>query len=87
MTIHLKKFGTTLVSRPSGREAWLAFQPVLNEIDPNEKIVIDFDGIAVLTPSWADEFLTPIRARFGKQVELHNNTNASVKASLSILNQ
>ena len=48
--------------------------------------MIDFDGIAVLIPSWADEFLTPIRARFGKQVELHNSTNASVKATLSILN-
>ena len=59
MTIQLKKFGTTLISRPSGREAWLAFQPVLNEINSNEQIILDFEEIAVLTPSWADEFLTP----------------------------
>lgn len=87
MTIQLKKFGTTLVSRPSGREAWLAFQPVLNESNPNEKIVVDFEEIVVLTPSWADEFLTPLRTRFGSRIELHHIANASVKATLSILDR
>ncbi|MEK7458242.1 MAG: DUF4325 domain-containing protein [Patescibacteria group bacterium] len=87
MTIQLKKFGTTLISRPSGREAWLAFQPVLNEINSNEQIILDFEEIAVLTPSWADEFLTPLRTRFGSRVELHNIANSSVKATLSILDR
>ena len=87
MTIQLKKFGATLVSRPSGREAWLAFQPVLNEINSNEQIILDFEEIVVLAPSWADEFLTPLRTRFGSRVELHNIANASVQATLSILDR
>ena len=85
MIIQLKKFGTTLVSRPSGKEAWLAFQPVLNEFSENEEIVVDFTDIAVLTPSWADEFLTPLRSRFHDRVKLMNTDNASVKATLAIL--
>lgn len=87
MTIDLKKFGTTLVSRPSGKEAWLAFQPVLNEASPEETIIVDFEGIVVLTPSWADEFLTPLRAVFKDKVQLMNITNPSVKATLDILNK
>ena len=85
MIIHLKKFGTILVSRPSGKEAWLAFQPVLNEISVQEEIVVDFTDIAVFTPSWADEFLTPLYNRFGDRVKLHTIDNPSIKASLVIL--
>ena len=84
MIIELKKFGTTLVSRPSGKEAWLAFQPTLNNFSENEKIVVDFADIIVLTPSWADEFLTPLRNRF-KIVKLINTDNASIKATLATL--
>jgi len=87
MIIELKKFGTTLVSRPSGKEAWLAFQPVLNSILDNEKMLVDFADILVLTPSWADEFLTPLRMRFGEKVTLKNTDNASVKATLAILDK
>ncbi|MBU3978656.1 STAS-like domain-containing protein [Patescibacteria group bacterium] len=87
MTIQLKKFGTTLVSRPSGKEAWLAFQPSLNEISQDEEIVVDFDGVVVLTPSWADEFLTPLRKQFNDRVKLHNKDNPSVIATLAILDK
>lgn len=85
MIIPLKKFGTTLVSRPSGKEAWLAFQPVLNEISADEEIVVDFDDVVVLTPSWADEFLTPLYKRFSHKVRLNNISNPSVSATLAIL--
>ena len=87
MIIEVKKFGTTLVSRPSGKEAWLAFQPVLNTMSDSGEILVDFADVIVLTPSWADEFLTPLRRRFGKRVTLTNTDNASVKATLAILDK
>lgn len=86
MIIELKKFGTTLVSRPSGKEAWLAFQPTLKDVSDTEEVLVDFKDVLVLTPSWADEFLTPLRGRFGDKVKLINTENASVKATLAILN-
>jgi len=85
MRIQVNKFGTTLVSRPSGKEAWLAFQPTLNEISENEEIIVDFEGVVVLTPSWADEFLSPLRNRFKDRVKLQNTDNPSVSATLTIL--
>lgn len=84
MKIQLKKFGITLVSRPSGKEAWLAFQPVLNGAG-EEEIIVDFAEVAVLTPSWADEFLTPLYKQFGGRVKLLNIDNPSIKATLAIL--
>lgn len=85
MTILLSKFGTTLVSRPSGKEAWLAFQPSLSNISHNEDVVVDFKDVSVLTPSWADEFLTPLRDRFKDRVKLQNADNPTVTETLAIL--
>lgn len=85
MIIEVIKFGTTLVSRPSGKEAWLAFQPILKDISGSEEITVDFKDVFVLTPSWADEFLTPLRERFKDKVILVHTDNASVKATLAIL--
>ncbi len=85
MNIHIKKFGTVLISRPTGKEAWLAYQPVLNEKDSVGKIVVDFGGVEVLAPSWADEFLTPLCAKYKDRVVLKNTQNPSVEATLKIL--
>jgi hypothetical protein len=40
-----------------------------------------------LTPSWVDEFLTPLRSRFKDKVRLFNTDNSSVKATLEILDK
>lgn len=85
MIIQLSKFGTTLVSRPSGKEAWLAFQPTLSEVPESEEIIVDFEGVLVLTPSWADEFLSPLYNKFKDNVKLRNTDNPSVTATLAIL--
>lgn len=86
MIIYINKFGTTLVSRPAGKEASLAFNPTLRDVKADEKIEVDFAGVEVLTPSWADEFLTPLIASFGDRVSLKNIQNSSVVESLKILN-
>jgi hypothetical protein len=85
MRISLKKFGTTLVSRPAGKEAFLAFSPTLTEIGNDEKVEIDFSGVIVLTPSWADEFITPISNQYKDRIILLNTDNPSVKATLITL--
>ena len=85
MIIKLNKFGTTLVSRPAGKEAYLAFAPTLRECKDNEAIEVDFDGVEVLTPSWADEFLTPLFNSYKNKVSLKNIDNPSVVESLKIL--
>jgi len=81
--IKLKQFGEMLLSRPAGREAWLAAQAYSLPKD-DEKIIVDFDGVLVLSPSWADEFITKLKEKYS-QVELINTSNASVKASLEII--
>lgn len=85
MVINLNKFGTMLVSRPAGKEALLAFNPTLNDAKKDEKIIIDFEGVEVLTPSWADEFLNPLFKTFDNRVSFKNTENSSVVESLKIL--
>jgi hypothetical protein len=87
MQIKIVKFGDFLMSRPAGREAWLAMQAyILKNIDLEEKIEVDFEGVKVLTPSWADEVITQLKEKF-KNVSMINDSNSSVKASLKTIVQ
>lgn len=52
MRIKLKKFGTTLISRQNGREAFAAFQPQLSTLGENEDLELDFEGVITFSPSW-----------------------------------
>jgi hypothetical protein len=85
MNIELKKFGTTLISRQTGREAFSALQPFLKDAKDDEIIKVDFDGVFVFSPSWGDEFLTPLFNKYGDRLLLKNTTNPSVEATLEIL--
>lgn len=87
MRIELKKFGAVLISRPAGKEAYLSARAYLLPKDKNEKVEIDFFGVQVLSPSWADEFITPIKKDFGDNLKLIPSDNSSVKASLEILKE
>lgn len=87
MLIQLKKFGTTLISRQSGKEALAAFEPVLHAVPKDEQVEIDFEGVVTFTPSWGDEFLSPLLKRYGKNLFLKNTSNLSVKATLSMLEE
>ncbi len=85
MKIELKKFGAILTSRPAGKDAYLSAKAYLLPSDQTEKIEIDFSGVAVLTPSWADEFITPLKKEYGERVVLLQNNNPSVKSTLEII--
>lgn len=87
MKVELKKFGTTLLSRQAGRESFAAFQSTLAELKPSENLEIDFDGVITFSPSWGDEFLTPLLLRLGERLVLLSSDNPSVKATLDILEQ
>ncbi len=85
MFIELKKFGTTLVSRQAGKEALAAFQPVLESVSDEEDVIVDFDGVITFSPSWGDEFLTPLSARYAGRLFFKNTGNVSVQATLKLL--
>lgn len=87
MKIQLKKFGDLLTSRQDGREALLAMEPLFQNLTKTEKIEIDFEGVKTFTPSWADEFITKLKNRFGKRVTLVNTDNSSVKATIEFLKE
>ena len=85
MRISLKKFGNVLISREAGREARLAFGNSISNIDKNEKLEIDFEGVSVLNPSWADEFITSLKEKYGDRVVLMPSDNPSIIATLNLL--
>lgn len=87
MTIKLAKFGEILISRPSGREAFLAIQAYsIRGLKADEEIVIDFSGVKVLTPSWADEVITKLAEKF-KNIKLINTDNPTIKPTLETLRE
>jgi hypothetical protein len=85
MTIELAKFGKVLTSHSSGKEAYSAFLPILSAIPKNEEVVVDFTSVSVFSPSWGDEFLTPLQTAFGERLVFKNTTNPSVALTISTL--
>ncbi len=87
MRIEIKKFGDKLVSRPAGREAYLALESYnIKDLPEDELIEIDFEGVKALTPSWADEVITKIAQKF-KNTKLVNTENVTVQATLKTLRE
>jgi hypothetical protein len=88
MLISIKNFGDVLISRPAGREAFLMAKAyVFKEIKPQDDIILDFNEIKVLTPSWVDEFISGIKSEFSNSIQYINTENPSVKASLKTVLQ
>ena len=85
MKLQLEKFGKTLISRELGSEAFKAFQVTLRELHKGEDLEIDFSGVLTLSPSWADEFLSPLLTELGNRLVLLSSDNLSVPATLRIL--
>ncbi len=84
----MKKFGDFLSSRPAGKEAYLSAQAyIFPSIDESGDIELDFEGIQVLAPSWADEFVTPLAEKWGDRLHYVNTENPSVKVTLEFLKQ
>lgn len=87
MKLQLEKFGKTLISRELGSEAFKAFQPTLRDLSKDEELEIDFSGVLTLSPSWADEFLSPLLNQLNGKLILLPSDNLSVHATLRILQE
>ena len=85
MKLKLEKFGKTLISRELGSEALKAFQQTLRELSQSEQLEIDFSGVLTLSPSWGDEFLSPLLNQLGDRLVLLPSDNLSVQETLKII--
>lgn len=85
MKVEIKKFGDILTSRPAGKEAYLSARAYILPKKQKDKIILDFDGVKVLAPSWGDEFISKLLEDYPDKVSFIHTKNPSVKATLEIL--
>lgn len=85
MTVYIKKFGSVLMSRYTGKEDYTAFLPTLAGLGDKENIFVYFDDVSAFSPSWGDEFLTPLQKRFGNRLTLKQTQNPSVSLTITTL--
>lgn len=86
MKIEVSRFGRVLLSRPAGHEAFLAARAYVLPQKSSGIIELDFSRVAVLTPSWADEFIRGLETEVGgKNVKILEGGNASVRLSLKAI--
>lgn len=72
MILELKKFGKILNNRATGREAVLRARQIMNgEKDTPDDLILDFSEVDIVTPSFADEFITGLKAQYPqKQIKI-----------------
>lgn len=85
-TIDAGTFGTSLLSRPAGREAALELLAnVLRGVPQGSLVEIDFSNVLVLTPSWADEFFSVLKEQWGDRIKIVASKNPSVTLTLKTI--
>ncbi len=87
MKIEMEKFGRLLISRPAGREAFLVASAYILPASGSEKIELDFGGVKVLTPSWADEFVGGICKKSQHPVKIFSSNNPTVIETFKVLDR
>lgn len=87
MIIELKKFGTTLTSRDSGREAYKILDLSLQSLPENEDVIIDFTGVNTFSPSWGDEVIISLINNKKNKIILKNTENKSVIETFKLLSE
>ena len=79
------KFNTVLNGRPAAREASLRIQQIINGSSDKEDMVLDFSGVEVLTPSYADELLKALREKYSSEKIKIVNTTPTVSKTLEAI--
>jgi len=87
MIVKISNFGDILMSRPAGREAFLMAKAYVFKGISNDEIILDFNDVKVLAPSWADEFITGIKTEYKNALQYINTDNPSVKATLNTVEE
>jgi len=82
MTVQMSKFNTVLNGRPAAKEAALRIQQIVNGSADKEDIALDFLGVEVLTPSYADELLQALKDKYGSEKIRIVNTAPTVSETL-----
>lgn len=82
MIIQMSKFNTVLNSRPAAKEAALRIQQIVNGSTQQENVVLDFTGVEVLTPSYADELLRILKDKYGPEKIEIINTSQTVSETI-----
>lgn len=87
MKLELKKFGDILVSRPAGREAALVAKAYALPQNYHETLDLDFTGVAVMTPSWLDEFVNTLKQTLSCPIKFMASQNLTVIESISTISE
>lgn len=64
MILEMQKFGKILNSRPAGREAVLRVNQIINGSQDVNDIILNFNEVEILSPSFADEFIKGIKKEY-----------------------
>jgi hypothetical protein len=85
--ISIVKYGRALSSRPEGREAALACLAYSLPKPPPAELMLDFQDVVVLTPTWLAEFTKTLHEQGVRRFSYKNTENASVSATIDFLSQ
>jgi len=85
MTIKMIKFGILLNSRPAGKEVALRMFQMINGFIDEKEIILDFAGVEILTPSFADELIHSLKDKYGEErkIKIENAETPTVKDTIA----
>jgi hypothetical protein len=85
MNFKVSKYGSILTSRPAGREAALSALAYEPQLKNTTLLYIDFEGVAVMTPSWLSEFVQTLKEKGINKIIFIPSQNPTVISSIQFI--
>jgi hypothetical protein len=86
--IKISQYGEAFASRIEGREAALSTLAYFIDEDKPKKVILDFNHVQVMTPSWLGEFVQTLLSHGIKKIEfLQPIKNLTVQASIEFVEE
>ena len=83
LRINMVDFGTFLSDRKKADADFLSVEPKLLAMPDGAVVVLNFEGISMLTPSFADEFITRVRSVVWKdRVEIEGTDDSVLQNAI-----
>ena len=83
--VFLKTYGTVLVGRSEGTEAFVALEKNMQDIPDDEVLFFDFSDITTFAPGWCDEFFGEATIKYPGRIVIDESINEGLKKPFEVI--
>ncbi len=83
--VFLKAYGTVLVGRKDGTEAFVALERNMRDMPEGEVLFFDFSDIITFAPTWCDEFFGEATIKYPGRIVIDESIGEGLRKPFEVI--